>query len=79
MKRITLVISDDLNTLIQQERRRRNVSAAAVVREALGEYFHESTPRRRPSFIGLGASGFTDTSKRFDEILAQEWGRADDR
>jgi hypothetical protein len=79
MKRITLVIPDDLNALIQQERRRRDVSAATVIREALEGYFHGGGPPKRLSFIGLGASGFTDTSERVDEILAKEWGRAGDR
>ena len=79
MKRITLVVSDDLNALIQQERRRRDVSAATVIREALEGYFHGSGPPKRLSFIGIGASGFTDTSQRIDNILAEGWGRAGNR
>jgi hypothetical protein len=31
---------------------------------------------KRLSFIDIGANGFTDTSERIDEILAEEWGRA---
>lgn len=79
MKRITLVIPDELNVLIQQERRRRDVSAATVIRDALEAYFRMDSSPKRFSFIGIGASGYTDTSERFDEILAEEWGRAGGR
>lgn len=79
MKRITIVVPDELNALVQQERRRRDVSAATVIRDALEAYFRMSDNPKRLSFIGIGASGFTDTSERFDEILAEEWGRAGSR
>ncbi len=79
MKRITLVLPDELNTLVQQERRRRDVSAATVIRDALEAYFRVSTEPKRLSFIGIGDSGFRDTARNFEAILEQEWGRVGNR
>ncbi len=79
MKRTTVVLPDDLSALLERERRRRDVSAAAIIREALAAYLGANDRPKRLSFIALGRSGFTDTSERIDDILAQEWGRADDR
>jgi hypothetical protein len=79
MKRITVAISDELNTLLQAERRRRDVSAAAVVRDALEAYFRTGKVRKRLSIIGIGASGYRDTARNFEEILEQEWTKDCDR
>ena len=79
MKRITLVIPDELNTLLQAERRRRDVSAAAVVRDALEAYFRIGNAASRLSIIGIGASGYRDTARNFEEILEQEWAKDRDR
>ncbi|MDP9362876.1 MAG: ribbon-helix-helix protein, CopG family [Chloroflexota bacterium] len=71
MKRTTIVLPDDLAALLERERRRRGVSAAAVVREALDTYFGE---RRRPLAIAaLGRSGETTVARDAEEILAREW------
>ena len=71
MKRTTIVLPDDLAALLERERRRRGVSAAAVVREALDSYFGE---RRRPLAIAaLGRSGETNVARDAEEILAREW------
>jgi hypothetical protein len=44
------------------------------MRQALVAHLGLGEPRRRRlSFIGIGSSGHTDTSDRFEEILAQEW------
>jgi hypothetical protein len=76
MKRITVMIPDDLDALVQQERRRRDVSAATIVREAIEAYLMPSGRQKRLSFIGIGQSDHTDTARNVDAILNQEWGSA---
>ncbi len=78
MKRITIVLTDELHSLLQHERRQRDVSAAAIVREALEASFRLSHQPDRLAIIGLGRSGHTDISENVDAILAREWGRARD-
>jgi hypothetical protein len=79
MKRITLVIPDDLNALIQQERRRRDVSAATVIRDALEAYLGGSDQPREIPWAGVGRSGRSDIAARAEEILEQDWQRLRDR
>jgi len=79
MRRITIMVPDELNALVQQERRRRDVSAATDIRDALEAYFRMNDHSKRLSFIVISASSFTDTSERFDEIPAEEWVRAGGR
>ena len=79
MKRITIVVPDELNALLQQERRRRNVSLAEVVRTALEAYLLEPNTSRQLPFATLVRSGRRDISERVEEILAEEWGRTRDR
>jgi hypothetical protein len=74
MKRITFVVPDELNALIEGERRRRDVPVAKVIREALTTYLAGGEQARRLPFIGLGRSGFHDTARRIDAILDEEWG-----
>ena len=71
MKRTTIVLTDELATLLDWERRRRGVSAAAVVREALDA--HLNRPTSPLSFIGIGRSEQRDTAERAEEILDEEW------
>ena len=79
MKRTTVVLPDDLHVLLERERRRRDVSAAAIIREALAAYLGVSDQPRRLLFAALGRSGYHDTARRAKEILREEWGRADRR
>ena len=74
MKRITFVVPDDLNALLEDERRRRDVPAAEVIREALATYLTSDQVRPHLPFIGLGHSGFHDTARNIDAILDEEWG-----
>lgn len=74
MKRITFAAPDDLNALLEDERRRRDVPASKVIREALARYLAGDEQARRLSFIGLGRSGFHDTARSIDTILAEDWG-----
>ena len=76
MKRISFVLDDRLDALLENERRRRDVSVAAVIREALAAYLTGGEQRCPLPFIGLGRSGQHDTARRIDEILDQEWNAA---
>lgn len=76
MKRTTVVLSDELSFLLEQERRRRDVSAAAIIREALTAYLSATMETKPLPFIALGNSGYNDTGRRAKEILREEWGRA---
>ena len=71
MKRTTIVLPDDLAALLDWERRRRGVSAAEVVREALDAYLNR--PTGPLPFIGIGRSGERDVADHGEEILDQEW------
>lgn len=73
MKRITFVVPDDLNALLEDERRRRDVPAAEVIREALATYLTAGDQASRLLFTGLGRSGFHDTARNIDTILEEEW------
>ncbi|MGE0541058.1 MAG: CopG family transcriptional regulator [Dehalococcoidia bacterium] len=78
MKRTTVVLPDDLYQLMERERRRRDVSAAAIMREALAAYLNATNEPRHIPFAGLGESGYHDTGRRIREILREEWGHARD-
>jgi Ribbon-helix-helix protein, copG family len=79
MKRITFAVPDDLNSLLENERRRRDVPTASVIREALATYLAGGEPAQRLPFIGLGRSGHHDTASRIDDLLAEGWDAAGDR
>lgn len=79
MKRTTVVLPDDLYYLLERERRRRDVSTATLLREAVAAYLGVSKEPRRIPFAALGDSGHHDTGRRIREILREEWGRAGDR
>ena len=73
MKRITISLPDDLAARVEREARRNRTSVSAVVRQSLADQLAppaESGKRRIP-FAGLFASGYSDTSERVDEILAE--------
>jgi hypothetical protein len=74
MRRTTVLLDDALADQLEYERRRRSQSTASIVREALTEYLAGGKPRRRRiPFADLGRSGVSDTSEKFEEILAGEW------
>jgi hypothetical protein len=75
MKRTTVVLPDDLAALLDLERRRRDVSTAVIVREALTAYLRrDGTPAKPLPFAALGRSGTRDTAQEAEAILAREWG-----
>lgn len=79
MKRITIVVPDDLNLRLQHERRRRDVSVAAVVREALESYLGAPGSPQEIPFAGVGRSGRGDIARRAEEILDRDWDQLRDR
>lgn len=70
MKRTTVVLPDDLYQLMERERRRRDVSVATIMREALAAYLGVTEEPRHIPFAGIGDSGHHDTGRRVREILA---------
>ncbi|MGH2354577.1 MAG: ribbon-helix-helix protein, CopG family [Chloroflexota bacterium] len=78
MKRTTVLLPDDLAALLDLERRRRDVSTAEVIRDALEVYLKGKGEDAKPfSFIGAGRSGRGDVARNIEEILAREWGGDD--
>lgn len=79
MKRTTIMLPDDLAQLVDRERRRRDVSAATVIREAVAAYFAPPAQPKRYSFIGIANSGGADefSAATMEEWLARE-ARSDD-
>jgi hypothetical protein len=71
MKRTTIVLTDELAILLERERRRRGVSAAAVVRDALDGYFGLGGDPL--AIAGLGRSGQTRISEDGESLIAREW------
>ena len=71
MKRATIVLPDELATLIEREGRRRGVPAATVVRDALDDYF--SARLAGAAIAGIDRSDETQTARDMEEILAREW------
>ena len=76
MNHTTVALPDELAELLDEERQRRAVPAATIIREALTAYL----PRRDGAsgqlpFIGIGRSGAHDTAREAEAILEREWGR----
>jgi hypothetical protein len=74
MRRTTILLDDDLADQLDYERRRRNSSTAAIVREALTEYLAGGKSSKHLPFVGLGRSGKRDTARNAESILARELG-----
>ena len=73
MRRTTLFLDEQLLKRAQRVARKREVSFATLVREALSAYLAE--PRRGadlPSVAGRFSSGQTETSARVDDLLWRE-------
>lgn len=76
MKRTTILLPDDLAALVEHERRRRGLSTAAIVREAVAAHLSTVPAPRRLRIASLGRSGRSDGAARAEEILAEDWGSA---
>ena len=73
MKRTTIFLDEPLRRQLQRLAKRRGVSFATIVREAMATYVAEPvTAGALPSVAGRFASGIADTSARVDELLWNE-------
>jgi hypothetical protein len=73
MKRTTVFLEERLLRKLRLAARRKGVSAAMLVREALEEYLAGPVARASvPGIAGRFASGTADTSARVDELLWQD-------
>jgi plasmid stability protein len=67
MKRTTIMLPDDVEARLRVEARRRGVSIAEIVREAVGNHLKPDPHGRPLSFFALGEAGSPDASERVDE------------
>lgn len=72
MKRTTVKLPDELDTLLRHEAARRGITVSELTREAVRTHLHALPGRRRLMAGGAGRSGHTDISERIEEILAAE-------
>jgi hypothetical protein len=79
MKRITLLIPDDVYQRLKDECRQRDISPEDLVRDALEAFLGRAEGRRTLPFAALGASGYHDTARNAEEILREHWGGASGR
>jgi hypothetical protein len=74
VKRITVSVPDDLALRLRHEARRRRVSVAEVVREAVEQ--HLPAAEGQPlSFFAIGEGGPPDASERVDEFVDEAMKR----
>ena len=75
MVRTIIQLSDDQAAALEQAARRRGVSKAALVREALGMLLArengDAAVERALRAAGAGASGVGDLGERHDDYLAE--------
>ncbi|MGI5125416.1 ribbon-helix-helix protein, CopG family [Pseudonocardia sp. CA-107938] len=71
MKRTTVKLPDDLDRAIRDEAARRGLTLSDWTREALEAHLPHQRGRRKLNAVAAGNSGHTDTSERFEEILAE--------
>ena len=73
MKRTSLFLDEQLQLQLQRLAKRRGVSFATVVREALAVYVASpdapDRPPAIPAIAGRFSSGHRDTASRVDELL----------
>ena len=71
MQRTTIFLDETLKREIQALARRQSRPAAAIVREAIVRHLEAEGRKGRPtpSFVGIGASGRSDTAERHEELL----------
>ena len=70
MKRTTVMLPDELEARLRLEARRRAVSIAEVVREAVALHLPAAEPGRPLAFFAIGEGGPADASERVDEYVA---------
>jgi Ribbon-helix-helix protein, copG family len=70
MKRTTVMLPDEAVARLRRESRRRGVSVAEIVREAVDAHVPEPRPQGRLSFFGVGEGGPADASEHVDDYVA---------
>jgi hypothetical protein len=71
MKRTTVMLPDDVEARLRREARRRGVSIAQIVREAVERELPAPKAGRPLAFFGIGEGGPPDASERVDEYVAK--------
>ena len=62
------MLPDDVSSRLRYESRRRGVSVAAIVREAVERHLPAASPEQPLSFVAIG-EGAPDGSERVAEIV----------
>jgi hypothetical protein len=70
MKRTTVMLPDEVLSRLRRESRRRGVSVAEIVREAVDVHVPEPRSHGRLSFFGVGEGGPADASERVEDYVA---------
>jgi hypothetical protein len=71
MRRITVNLSEDLDTLLRREVQRRGMTIAEIMRAALEAHLDDGW-RRRLEASAAGRSGRSYISERVEEIISSE-------
>lgn len=80
MKAMTVTLTDEEADELEARARAQGVSANDLLHDAVLAYVDSISNESAHQgsllgIIGIGASGYTDTASRMDEILAEEWTR----
>ena len=79
VRRTTVMLPDELDHRLRFESRRRGVSVAEVIREALDARYGLPPGPRKLSFVGIGEARPgtpTDAASRIDELLGEDLWRS---
>ncbi|HEY7061792.1 MAG TPA: CopG family transcriptional regulator [Chloroflexota bacterium] len=80
MKRTTISLPDEIASRLAREARRRSISMSEVAREVLSAHFNLERGESRPLLLeSLGRSGYRNTARHIEEILAAESDPSRDR
>lgn len=69
MRRTTIMLPEGVSVRLRHEARRRGVSVAEVVREAVDRHLPSSKPGGKLSFFAAGEGGPADASERVDAYV----------
>ena len=70
-KRTTVMLPEELEARLRLEARRRDVSIAEIVREAVELHLPAPEAGRPLAFFAIGEGGPADASERVDEYVAR--------
>jgi metal-responsive CopG/Arc/MetJ family transcriptional regulator len=76
MKRITISLPDDLAAALERESERERTSVSAIARKAIQARLRPLKivdGKREVPFASLGSSGYRNTARDMEEIMAKEW------